>query len=281
VSAVTLFASCALTALGIVWARGLAGSPPATVTPAAPGVPRPLANDSASETSPSISPDGELVVYSWLRADEPGLYVKPVRGGAAKPLALDDRSKFASASFARWAPQGDSIAFLAHEAGDDQNTRGLYIVASSGGTPRRVMAISGTGLCWSPDGKALGFADRASTGEPFSIFAVSIATNERHRLTTPPPGTFGDTRRAFSPNGRRLAVSRFSSRYQSDLFAIPLDAPNDAAERLTYDFSGIQGIEWTRMAKPLSSARRTVSGRSRRQPTRAKDLRCSPASATH
>ena len=237
--------SCALAALGILWARGLAGSPPsADPLPATAGVPRPLANDSASEAWPSISPDGERVVYSWLRAEDPGLYIKPVKGGPATALALGDRSKFASAGFAKWAPQGDRVAFLAHEAGDDQNTRGLYYVSASGGTPRRLMSISGTGLCWSADGQSLGFADRASTGEPFSIFVVSVTTNQRRRLTTPPAGTFGDTRCAFSPNGRRLAVSRYSSRYQSDLYAIPLDVPNGAAERLTYDFSGIQGIEW-------------------------------------
>jgi Tol biopolymer transport system component len=251
VSAAALFSSCVLAALGILWARGLAGSPPrADPFPVAATVPRPLANDSASEAGPSISPDGELVVYSWLRPDEPGLYIKPVGGGAASSLALGDRSKFASAGFAKWAPQGNAIAFLAHEPGDDQNTRGLYVVASSGGTPRRLMSISGTGLCWSPDGQSLGFADRASTGEPFSIFAVSIATNQRQRLTTPAAGTFGDTRCAFSPSGRRLAVSRFSSRYQSDLYAIALDAPGNA-DRLTYDSSGIQGIEWTPDGKAI------------------------------
>lgn len=90
--------SCALAALGILWARGLAGSPPsADPLPATAGVPRPLANDSASEAWPSISPDGERVVYSWLRAEDPGALHQTGQGragnaaGAWRPVEVCER----------------------------------------------------------------------------------------------------------------------------------------------------------------------------------------------
>lgn len=239
-------ASLAIVGFGVLAAGGFAARSRASAGAAAPFIPRPVANDGGSETWPSVSPDGERIVYSWRRESGSGLYIKPVSAGAATPLAFDDPARFATAAFAQWSPRGDLIAFLLHEEGADQDTRGLYVISPSGGSPRRLLSMYGTGLCWTPDGSSLAFADRASTGEPFSIFSTSLETGQRLRLTTPPAGTFGDTRCAFSPDGRRLAVARFASRSQSDLYVTPLgDRHGSGDERLTYGLSGIHGMDWT------------------------------------
>lgn len=172
------------------------------------------------------------------------------------------------------------LAFLVNEEGADQDTRGLYLVSPSGGSPRRLMSIYGTGLCWTPDGSSLAFTDRTSTGEPFSIFSTSLESGRRERLTTPPAGAFGDTRCAFSPDGRRLAVSRFASRYQSDVYVIALHDGNTDGERLTQGLSGIQGVDWTPDGAGMSSARTTACGWSRRlrRLARSRPLSRRPAS---
>jgi Tol biopolymer transport system component len=240
-------AAGALIAVGLIAPGGFAARPPNAAGAAIlPFVPRPVANDGASELWPSLSPDGDRVVYVWQREGSSGLYIKPVSAGPAVPLRFDDQARFATASFPKWSPRGDLIAFLANEEGADPDTRGLYVVSPAGGSPRRIMSIYGTGLCWTPDGDSLAFTDRTSTGEPFSIFLTSLETGRRQRLTTPPAGTFGDTKCGFSPDGRKLAVSRFASRYQSDLHVIAFPGgQDDDGERLTQGLSGINGVDWT------------------------------------
>jgi Tol biopolymer transport system component len=214
--------------------------------------PRPLANDARAELSPSLSPDGTLVAFGGELAEGGfGLYVKPVAGGPPRKLELGPDIRFEESPYPAWSPDGQAIAFLAHEA---PQQFGLFVVSTDGGPPRRLTSMAGIGLCWHPGGDAIGFVDRLSTGEPFSIFLLSLATGQRRRLTAPPMGAFGDTHCAFSPDGARLAVVRFDTRHASDVFVVddvsPRDAsapaiPGDGAYRLTRDLPGLDGIVWT------------------------------------
>jgi len=214
----------------------------------APLAPTPVANDMASENGPSLSPDGRMVVYSWRRATAPGLYLKPVAGGSARPLALDDPTKFAEASYSKWSPRGDLIAFLVREDNADPDIRELYVVSPQGGRPRHLRSIAGIGLCWAPGGASIAFNDRSASGEPFSIFIMSIENSRWERLTMPPSAVFGDTQCAFSPDGRRLAFSRYVSRGQSDLNVANLDRRENeqhGVDRLTNGLEGITGLVWS------------------------------------
>src|SRR5205823_2450530 len=135
------------------------------------------------------------------------------------------------------------IAFLANGKAESKN---IWLVSPDGGRPRLLTSASGTGLAWTPDGQTLAFVDRNSSGEPFSIFSIPLRGGPRRRLTTPPPGTFGDTYCAFSPEGRRLAVVRYPNRHQSDLFVIRVDEPErEQAERLTTGLAGMMGVDWS------------------------------------
>jgi Tol biopolymer transport system component len=243
--AATLVAAAAacLGAAGWVWLRSAAPFPRSAEARVI--APRPVANDAAAEGYPSFAPDGERLVFRWERANAEGLYIKSIAGGAALPLPLSEPSRFTRAAYAKWSPDGRLIAFLVAHDGEKPDTFALYVVPPSGGTPRHLTTISGTGLCWAPDGATLAFSDRSATGEPFSIFVMSLASGTRRRVTEPPPGSFGDTRCSFSHDGSRLAISRFATRYQSDVFVVRVAGGADGAERLTYDVSGIHGIEWT------------------------------------
>ncbi|MGQ0639841.1 MAG: hypothetical protein ACT4P6_03575 [Gemmatimonadaceae bacterium] len=206
-------------------------------------IPRPLANDAAEEECPSLSPNGSLVVYSWRRETDPGLYIKPVAGGPPRRLATASAGDLAFCGFPKWSPAGDLIAFLVHGAAGSKD---LWVISPSGERPRRLTSASGIGLCWSPDGQSLGFVDRNSAGEPFSIFSITLRGGQRRRLTAPPLGTFGDTHCAFSPDGHRLAIVRFPNRHQSDLFVTGIEeTESEKVERLTTGFTGITGLAWS------------------------------------
>lgn len=123
--------------------------------------------------------------------------------------------------------------------------RGIYTVSREGGSARRLTAMAGIGLCWAPDGRTVAFADRSATGEPFSIFSLTLETGVRRRLTLAPAGSFGDTECAFSSDGATVAVARYLSRFQSDVYLVPVGRAG-AAEgvRLTADVEGITGLDW-------------------------------------
>jgi len=201
-------------------------------------VPRPFADDSAVEDHPSLSPDGNQVVYYWGRRGAEGLYVKAISGGEPRLLL---RSGQEAVGHPSWSPRGDWIAFLSL---DRENRRAVHVIAPAGGPPRRLTSASGLGLCWTPDGESVGFVDWNVEGEPLSIFKVSLKTRERVRLTMPPRGTFGDTHCAFSPDGRRLAVTRFNSRYQSDVHVLAASGQEGVGDRLTFDFEPMTGLAW-------------------------------------
>ena len=168
--------------------------------------------------------------------------IKPIGGGQPRPLTNAHKNPARASEYPKWSPKGDLIAFLRAES---EQVRGLYLMSPNGEPVRRLTSMTGIGLSWTPDGRSLAFVDRNSSGEPFSIFQISVETGERRRLTTPPRSTFGDTLCAFSPDGRRLAVVRFGSRYESDLYVMTMDAAEKGLERLTVDSEGIEGLDWT------------------------------------
>jgi Tol biopolymer transport system component len=207
----------------------------------APVVPRPLANDVDDELCASLSPGGTEVVYFWY-GKEPGLYIIS-DGAPPRRLATGEAGALNWCGYAKWSPAGDLIAFLTNGESESKN---IWLISPTRGKPRLLTSASGIGLAWSPDGQSLAFVDRSSVGEPFSIYAIPVRGGARRRLTTPPPGSFGDTYAAFSPDGRRLAIVRYSSRHQSDVYVVALDdATGERIERLTTGAPGMRGIDWS------------------------------------
>jgi Tol biopolymer transport system component len=229
----------ALGALVISWGLGQALLVRDGIGEMATTTPRPFANDAAIEDNPSLSPDGDQVVFYWARRGAQGLYIKSIAGGEPRLLL---RATEGVIRHPHWSPRGDLIAFLSIDA---ENRRAVHVIAPSGGSPRRLTSASGLGLCWTPDGESVGFVDWNVEGEPLSIFKVSVATGQRVRLTMPPRGTFGDTHCAFSADGRRLAVTRFISRYQSDVHVLAASGETGFGQRLTHDFEPMEGLAWT------------------------------------
>lgn len=216
-----------------------------------------------AETTPSWSPDGTRVAFSWDGGKGNNLDVYALEVGSPAPERLTDSTgnEFAP----RYSPDGRRIAFY-RRAGDSAY---LHIISAG---QRNLVRSAGFGLnvgpdvpfparlavapapdlaflSWSPDAKDIAYVDKSSPGEPFSVFLLSVAGWRGEKITWPPAGIRGDGSPAFSPDGRQLAFVRSQNEASADLFILPLDG--GSARRLTWDNCRISGIAWTSGGKAI------------------------------
>jgi len=228
-------AAGALVAVGVVvWWLWPSPLPPVKITR--------ITTDGGYKDNPQLSPDGEKVAYEW-RGD---LYLKPL-GPGTRPIQLTEDD--ALEAHPVWSPDGRQIAFVRElEAGAT-----LYTVPALGGQERKLIDLGGLVsrlssdpiLSWSPDGAWLGFAETPSEKEPSRIVRLSLATQEKQPLTSPPEASAGDFDPAFSPDGTLVAFVRSGpSRYgPRDVWIQPTEGGE--ARRLTSSSGSYTAPTWT------------------------------------
>jgi serine/threonine protein kinase len=216
----------------------------------------PLTSFPGYESSPTFSPDGSQMAFSWdgEHGENYDIYVQLI--GSGRPLRLTtDAARDISPS---WSPDGRTIAFT--RIGADGSATAVLIPALGGA--ERELAHLGTFLPqsvnfrhaitgWSPDGRWL-LANTREPGKPAAVSLVSVETGEKRLLASPPRGTLLDFGGCISPDSRALAFIRVrqvigSADYLSDVYLMPLTADmHSGAEprRLTSDNTAIFGIAW-------------------------------------
>ena len=178
-----------------------------------------------SERFPSLSPDGQRVVFAWHRnaSDNYDLYVQQVRSGTPVQLTTHPHHDWSPA----WSPDGGSIAFIRFSPGSKAE---LLVMPSLPGLERRLTTIAplpgrgpiyGGQLAWSPDGAWIATSDNEGENDAIGLFVVSPATGEKRRLTRPGSGQ-RDTAPAFAPDGRSLAFVRVISFGIAEIYHLPL-----------------------------------------------------------
>jgi Tol biopolymer transport system component/serine/threonine protein kinase len=188
------------------------------------------------KSDPAFSPDGNAIAFTWDGGNEghSSVYVKLI--GAGTPLQLT-KSRGADSN-PTWSPDGRYVAFLRISP----EGSGYYLVPSLGGAERKLTsAYDSVGLDWSPDGKLLAVADRASPQGPLSILLVSIASGEKRPLPFHADESLAGP--AFSPDGRMLAFAAGPEFLATDVFVMP--AEGGEAKRLTFDRLFLRGLAWT------------------------------------
>ena len=177
------------------------------------------------QASPSFSPEGDRVAFSWNgpKQDNQDIYVKQI--GADVPIRLTkDPAEDVSPA---WSPDGRWIAFLRWlSAGRSR----VFLIPAVGGAERRLMEVSegqaegwgGGGASWHPSSQWLVIPDKISAQEPFALFLVSVETGEKRKLTSPARGLLGDFYPTVSPDGKAVAFTRAISMDSSDLYLLEL-----------------------------------------------------------
>ena len=225
--AMVLLGVCASLALAIGW-RSVAAKPSSlrilTVT-AFPG----------AEGMPSLSPDGNFVVFTWRGIDSTeanDLWVKAVDGDELKRLT--NTPQFHEAMPA-WSPDGRQIAYYRLEG--IQNG-GVFLVSPLGGPERKIADLGGS-PAWTPDGQSLVMTGATADGQ--GIFQQALETGARKRLTQSPAG-FTDDFPKVSPDGKTVAFTRGKSP-QSALFVVSITGGEPT--RLTQWGGEIGRLDWT------------------------------------
>ena len=209
--------------------------------------PVPLTTYPGSERNPAMSPDGQLVAFTWdgPTQDNFDIHVKPLGPGAPRRLTVDPAEDVSPV----WSPDGLTIAFLRRQDGDRQD---LILVPASGGLERKLAEVRTSSrlpsLAWSPDGGWLVTSHRESTEENEALFVVSARSGETRRLTDPPHGFSGDYMPAFSADGRAIAFARLSGWSASEIQLLILsgDRPSGGVQPLTSEGRWAVSPVWMR-----------------------------------
>jgi len=109
------------------------------------------------------------------------------------------------------------------------------------------------GISWTPDGKWLVVGARDSTREALGIWAISVDTRERRRLTSFPGGShssfiLGDYYPSVSPDGRTLAFARDTNNCLGGLYVLGLTRelrPDGEPRSVTEQrYGALAGVTW-------------------------------------
>ncbi len=174
------------------------------------------------ETTPSLSPDGALVAFSWAGEDgsHQDIYVTRSDGQEEPRQLTHDTSPDSVDVFPVWSPDQTQIAFVRRRGA----TNGEIIVIPAQGGPehtlrdlRFVAFPASHWLAWTPDGAQIAFASQSLESGRSTVFLMRLADGRVRSLTAPPDGVIGDASPDFSPDGRSLAFVRWSSPATSTL----------------------------------------------------------------
>ena len=215
---------------------------PARSTMALP-VPVPFTTYPGLEASPSFSPEGDRVAFSWdgPKRENFDIYVNQIGADVPVRLTMDPDPDV----FPAWSPDGRWIAFQ-RKLSDEKF--GVFLIPAVGGAERKLTEVLCGGkelqwwgqgkMSWLPSSRRLVVPDRNSVQEPLALFLVSVETGEKRKLTSPPQGLFGDVYPSVSPDGRALVFTRaINGLGGSDLFLLELPEGSSATEepkRITF-----------------------------------------------
>jgi tricorn protease len=140
-----------------------------------------------------LSPRGERALFV-ARGD---VFTVPIEHGPTRNLTA---SSNAHEKWARWSPDGSTVAFVSDASGEDE----IWLVAQDGSTPPRQLTRDGEVFRyvpeWSPDGSRLAISDKNGR-----LFVVDARSGASTQVADEARGEVHDY--AWSPDSGHLAFS--------------------------------------------------------------------------
>jgi len=147
-------------------------------------------HDLVAVSDPQIHPDGDRVAFVRSVPDgddeyESTVYTVPLGGGEPRRYTAAEGAD----SQPRWSPDGDWLAFVSADRGEEDPSAQLWLLPTGGGEAERVTEVVGgiAGLTWSPDGTKLAFTQSIRPEEREDDH--DIAVDDEYDREDPDPRT--------------------------------------------------------------------------------------------
>ncbi len=173
-----------------------------------------LTTDPGVEWFPSLSPDGQWVVYAGEASGNRDIYLQGVSGENPINLTADSPDDDDQPAF---SPDGTRIAFRSERDGG-----GIFVMGRTGEAVRRVTRV-GFKPTWNPDGTMLAYATEnvdlnpQNSGQRGELWVVDVASGETRRVTDADAAL-----PSWSPHGLRIAfLHRLGETAQGHVWSAP------------------------------------------------------------
>jgi eukaryotic-like serine/threonine-protein kinase len=177
-----------------------------------------------NESTPSFSPDGNQIAFSWNgeSKDNPDIYVTLVGPGQPVRVTTDARPDICPS----WSRDGTRIAFLRQLS---DNEVSLIVMPALGGRERALLnlkisyILGASKPVWSADSKWLIVSAAISEQSPQALARISVESGELTWITQSDSSSgLNDIMPALSPNGRLLAFSKVGGGFITAGFVLPV-----------------------------------------------------------
>jgi Tol biopolymer transport system component len=188
-------AAVAALAAGALHLSGRGDRPAGAGPPAAASFTR-LTDQEGSESFPSLSPDGNFLLYVKSVDGNADIYLQRVGGGNPVNLTPDSPQDDTQPAV---SPDGQRIAFRSQRDGG-----GLFLMGATGESARRLTDF-GFNPAWSPDGRRIAFATEGVAGplartRSSQLWVVEVATGRKQLVAETDA-----VQPSWSPHGHRIA----------------------------------------------------------------------------
>ena len=167
-----------------------------------------VACNPCSESEPSISQDGEKVVYQSTCSGYPDLYIVSTNGSGSYDLTNTPTLSEREPAF---SPDGSQIAYRVSAVNVDRNSNGEIYVLNSDGSGSHSLRFWGRGPVWSQDGRKLAYMSNESG--TWQIYVYAFDTGNSQKITS---CSVNCRWPAWSPDGQYIAYNTTPSASSTD-----------------------------------------------------------------
>lgn len=215
---------------------------------AAPYAPQPtivpVAATPSVEAEPDLSRDGTRIVYVRRGSGPRHVVVHDLRTGKEAASWSGEPAP----QFPQFSPDGKRVLY----SRINDTAVELIVRELDSGAERRILGMENPAYrrqrsvrwaVWDASGRTVLVSRRGGVDRPYAIYRHSLDGRELAQLTEPAANSEGDEQCAASHDGKWIALVRYSSGTESDIFVIP--SAGGAPRRLTTDNSYHSGVAWT------------------------------------